>query len=180
MLWTATFATQLVLYLLLNWLPAMMRAVGFERKQAAIAILLLNLGGMLGGITFGQLMRRSHRWLVPSIAYSCAMLSLIALALSGKGLLVTYLSSMLTGTCLIGGQLLLFGLAPEPYELGFRGTGIGAMTAVGRAGSVFGPLFAGTLLGAGLASGAVLLALLPITLIAGLGATVLAKRLPSK
>jgi MFS transporter, AAHS family, 3-hydroxyphenylpropionic acid transporter len=180
MLWTATFATQLILYLLLNWLPALMRAFGFERKQAAIAILLLNLGGMLGGIIFGQLMRRSKRWLVPLMVYSGAILSLVALSLPSKGLLVTYLSAALTGTCVIGGQLLLFGLAPEPYEFGFRGRGIGAMTAVGRAGSVFGPLFAGALLGAGFASGSVLLALLPITLIAGLGATMLAKRMPTK
>jgi MFS transporter, AAHS family, 3-hydroxyphenylpropionic acid transporter len=180
MLWTATFATQLILYLLLNWLPALMRTIGFERKQAAMAIQLLNLGGMLGGIVFGQLMRGSRRWLVPLIAYAGAMLSLVALALPSKGLFVTYLSAALVGTCVIGGQLLLFGLAPEPYPSAFRGSGIGAMTAVGRAGSVVGPLFAGALLGAGFASGAVLLALLPMALIAGLGATVLAKRLPSK
>jgi MFS transporter, AAHS family, 3-hydroxyphenylpropionic acid transporter len=180
MLWTGSFATQLILYLLLNWLPALMRASGFERKQAAVAMLLLNLGGMLGGIIFGQLMRGSRRWLVPLVAYAGAMLSLVALALLSKGLFVTYLSATLAGTCAIGGQLLLFGLAAEPYDLAFRGTGVGAMTAVGRAGSIFGPLFAGALLGAGFTSGTVLLALLPMALVAGVGATLLAKRLPAK
>jgi MFS transporter, AAHS family, 3-hydroxyphenylpropionic acid transporter len=180
MLWIGTFSTQLILYLLLNWLPALMRASGFERRQAAIAMLLLNLGGMLGGILFGQLMRGSQRWLVPLAAYAGAILSLGALALLSKGLLMTYLSASLAGTCVIGGQLLLFGLAPEPYAFAFRGTGIGAMTAVGRAGSVFGPLFAGALLGAGFTAGTVLLALLPMALVAGVGVTVLAKRLSAK
>jgi AAHS family 3-hydroxyphenylpropionic acid transporter len=51
-----------------------------------------------------------------------------------------------------------------------RGAGVGVSVAVGRLGAIFGPLLAAALLGAGAGASGVLLALLPITAVAG-GAT---------
>jgi MFS transporter, AAHS family, 3-hydroxyphenylpropionic acid transporter len=64
----------------------------------------------------------------------------------------------------------LYGMAPCYYGVSMRGAGVGASVAVGRLGAIFGPLLAAALLGAGAGASGVLLALLPITAVAG-GAT---------
>ena len=51
-----------------------------------------------------------------------------------------------------------------------RGTGVGASVAVGRLGAIVGPLLAASLLGFGASATGVLLAILPISAVAG-GAT---------
>jgi AAHS family 3-hydroxyphenylpropionic acid transporter len=66
--------------------------------------------------------------------------------------------------------LILFALAPLYYRKGIRGTGVGAAVAVGRLGSVVGPLFAGVLLAGGGSSAAVLLAIVPFVLLGGAAA----------
>jgi hypothetical protein len=72
--------------------------------------------------------------------------------------------------------LFLFALAPLFYASASRGTGVGAAVAVGRLGSVIGPLYAAARLSAGGATGAVLLGTIPFVGIAGTAAFLLAGR----
>ena len=65
----------------------------------------------------------------------------------------------------------LYGLAPGYYDVLIRGAGVGASVAVGRLGAIFGPLLAAALLAQGIGATGVMLALLPMALIAG-GATI--------
>ena len=64
----------------------------------------------------------------------------------------------------------LYGLAPGYYDVLIRGAGVGASVAVGRLGAIFGPLLAAALLAQGMGATGVMLALLPMAVIAG-GAT---------
>ena len=58
-------------------------------------------------------------------------------------------------------QLIVYGLAPNYYEPLIRGTGIGWLVAIGRCGSVAGPLSAGLLLAAGIGVNDVLVIAVP-------------------
>jgi len=97
---------------------------------------------------------------------------------------VTFAAALIACACagafIIGAQLMLFALAPLFYPTRIRGTGVGASVAMGRLGSVVGPLFAGTLIAAGGGSAAVLLAILPFVLVGGGAAIALTWRPESR
>jgi MFS transporter, AAHS family, 3-hydroxyphenylpropionic acid transporter len=97
--------------------------------------------------------------------------SLVALAIVNSGFLATALAGFAIGFFVSTAPLpLYYGMAPCYYGVSTRGAGVGVSVAVGRLGAIFGPLLAAALLGAGAGASGVLLALLPITAVAG-GAT---------
>ena len=77
---------------------------------------------------------------------------------------------------MIGGQLILYTLAPSYYPILIRATGTGAALSVGRLGGIFGPLAAGGLMAMGIAPAGVLVAATPFALAAGLAAVGLSFR----
>ena len=85
----------------------------------------------------------------------------------GKNFGQALLASASAGVFTIGAQLILFALAPLYYSRRMQGTGVGAAVAMGRLGSVFGPLYAGALLTSGGNSATVLLGILPFVTIGG-------------
>jgi AAHS family 3-hydroxyphenylpropionic acid transporter len=73
----------------------------------------------------------------------------------------------------IGGQLVLYTLAPTYYPTLVRATGVGSAVSFGRLGGIAGPLAAGKLMAAGMAPAGVLLASAPCAVLAGLAAVFL-------
>lgn len=177
-LWISGFSIQLIVYLLLNWLPTLMRLAGATRPQGATAMTLFSIAGLLGGFLFGGFMQLPRRWLVPLFACVGIVAGLLALLLPGVSIPGRLVGATLLGACAIGSQLLIYGYSAETYEKHHRGTGVGAAAAVGRVGMIVGPLGAGLAVGA-TAAPAILLALLPLTLLAGAGGVFLARRRPS-
>jgi AAHS family 3-hydroxyphenylpropionic acid transporter len=70
----------------------------------------------------------------------------------------------------------LYALAAAYYPTVVRGTGVGAAVAVGRLGSIAGPLLAGQLLAMGQHATTIIGASIPVTIIAALAALLLLKR----
>ena len=156
MLWGGFFFTQLVLLLMLNWLPSLMVGLGFTGAQASFASMGFNLGGAIGSTALGRLHAGRHRrfWVV--LTYAAVVAALIVF--------------------IVGAQLILFALAPLYYGRANRGTGVGAAVAVGRLGSIVGPLYAGALLSGGGGSARVLTGIVPFVAIAGTAAFALCSR----
>jgi AAHS family 3-hydroxyphenylpropionic acid transporter len=167
LLWAGFFFTQLVLLLMLNWLPSLMIGLGLTRAQASIVSIVFNLSGALGAVLLGRMHagnRRRH-WVL--LTYGGIAVSLAAVALVGHTFALAALAGALTGGFTIGAQLILFALAPLYYNTAHRGTGVGAAVAVGRLGSVVGPLYAAALLAGGGGSATVLLGILPFVACGG-------------
>jgi len=173
LLWLACFFTLTVLYMLLNWLPSLLMAQGYSRDDAGHIQVLFNLGGAAGSFLTGRLMDRGRTALAVSIAYLGMLLSLAGLGLASSFVAMA-LAGLAAGYCCIGGQLVLYALAPRLYPADMRGTGTGACVAVGRLGSMAGPLAAGQLLAAGGGVAGVLLAAAPGLVIAAMAALALA------
>lgn len=178
-LWVSFAAIALVTHLFLNWLPSLLVARGVEGKAAAGISTLFNLGGAAGGILVGLAIDRlGARWpLALTVAGLVAVL--FALAAPGAGLPVTAALAFAAGFLIMATQFGLYGLGPQYYAPAVRGTGVGAAIAAGRFGSALGPLLAGQLLGGGATPGQVVMAAVPIVLLAGVAAmllTVVGKR----
>ena len=69
--------------------------------------------------------------------------------------------SAAVGFCLLGANYALYGVAPAYYPLAIRGTGSGASIAVGRVGSIVGPLLAGMLIRGGTSAAGVVQYMIP-------------------
>jgi MFS transporter, AAHS family, 3-hydroxyphenylpropionic acid transporter len=175
-LWVAFFFTQLVLLLMLNWLPTLIIGLGFSRLQASWASIWFNLAGSLCSILLARMHAGSQRPLWVVLTYVGMTLALAAVPGVGKTFWLAAIACGVAGVFIIGAQLILFALAPLYYEGSVRGTGVGAAVSVGRLGSVVGPLFAGALIAAGGSSGMVLLSIVPFVVIAGGGALALTWR----
>jgi len=172
LLWVACFFTLTVLYMLLNWLPSLLIGQGYSRPQAGAVQILFNLGGAAGSFLTGRMMDRGYAGRAVFIAYAGMLASLAGLGLStGFGLML--LAGFTAGYCAIGGQLVLYALAPTLYPTQVRATGVGASVAVGRLGSMAGPLAAGQILAAGAGVGGLLLAASPGLVVAAVAARAL-------
>lgn len=168
LLWMSFFFGLVVVYLLLNWLPQLLVSRGLEKQDASLVQVMFNIGGVLGGLFGGKMLDRENPILPVALCFAGAAIALMLL-----GILPASLGFMLLGGTIVGGailcvQAILYGAAPQCYPYGIRGTGVGVAVAVGRLGSIAGPLFAGVLVAASFTPSDVMYALVPITLLAGL------------
>jgi len=166
LLWVVFLPTLLILYLILNWLPTLVAAKGVGRAAAPLASLSFNLASVAGALLIGWIVDRFNlRWPL-TVAYAGLAIALVAL--SGSDTLAQMLVlSGAAGFFVLGANFALYGLAPTYYSPETRGTGSGASIAVGRVGSIVGPLLAGLLLGGGISASGVVAYLVPMAVVAG-------------
>jgi AAHS family 3-hydroxyphenylpropionic acid transporter len=167
LLWAAFFFTQLVLLLMLNWLPSLIVGLGYTHTQASWASICFNLSGSAGAAVLGLLHAGTRRRLWVAVTYVGMAAALAAVASVGTNFPLIAIACSGAGMFIVGAQLTLFALAPLYYHGGIRGTGVGAAVAAGRLGSIVGPLFAGGLLAGGGGSAAVLVAIVPFVAVGG-------------
>jgi MFS transporter, AAHS family, 3-hydroxyphenylpropionic acid transporter len=166
LLWLTFLPTLLILYLFLNWLPTLVIANGFDPATAPRTSLAFNFGSVAGALVFGHLADRLHfRWPI-TVAYLALIAALLGLAdARGEGLIVGL--SAAVGFFLLGANYALYGVAPTYYPGSVRGTGSGASVAVGRVGSILGPLLAGVMISSGTSATGVVYYMVPVAAIAG-------------
>jgi AAHS family 3-hydroxyphenylpropionic acid transporter len=104
----------------------------------------------------------------PQAAQVLILSLLVMSTIPGGNMLAALASGALVGGGLLCAQSLLYGLAPQCYPRSVRGTGVGLAVAVGRLGSIVGPILAGALLARGWGPSQVLYAILPVAAVCGL------------
>ncbi len=176
LVWLSFFATLIILYLVLNWLPTLLSGMGFSARQALIAQLAFNGGGFLACLISAPLLDTKRAWLVALIAFSAIPVLLFALANVVVPLAGIVLAFFLGGAILTT-QSFLYAMTPPIYPRGTGGVGTGAAVAWGRIGSIAGPLYGAMLLSGNAQEREVLIGTIPIALIAGAAAIALALRL---
>ena len=174
-LWISYFCTLIVLYFLLNWLPSLMAARGLDRTHVGLVQICFNVGGGLGALGIGAALDRMRAQRVVGGMYAGIVLSLAALA-AAPGFASLAAAAFAAGMFVIGGQSVLYALAAIYYPTAMRGTGVGTAVAVGRLGSVVGPLAAAQLLAMGRSASVVIGASIPVTLVAAAAALLLIRR----
>jgi AAHS family 3-hydroxyphenylpropionic acid transporter len=180
LLWAATFCSLLSLYLLINWLPTLMRAKGVSARDASLASVLYNLGGALSAFLLAALMEQRRRAPKLALWYLGMAGSILLLARAGPELSSAGAAAFVAGVFIASAALPFYGLAPAYYEVEVRGAGVGAALGVGRSGAIVGPLMAGALLTAGAGAATVIMALLPLAVAIGTSAMALMSRPTAK
>lgn len=167
LLWSGFFGALLVHGLLLNWLPSLLIVRGVGSSDAVLVQVLFNLAGATGSILAGRAMDAFNQKAVVAMAFVGLAVALVVLAAPLPQVAFLFGGGALVGLASMGVQGIIYGLASRCYPAAMRGTGVGAAVAVGRAGSVAGPLLAGGLMAAGRGGAGVLTAVLPVALAAG-------------
>jgi AAHS family 3-hydroxyphenylpropionic acid transporter len=165
LIWLAFFLTLVVLYLALNWLTTLVIAKGHPPSLGFAAAIAFNVAAVIGSLALGGLTDRfGWRWLLAAgyLALAAAMAGLAATDAPGPILAL----SAAAGFLVVGAQFTLYSVAPMLYAPQLRGAGSGAAVAMGRVGSIVGPLIAGQLRNAGATPGEVFLSMTPVALVA--------------
>jgi AAHS family 3-hydroxyphenylpropionic acid transporter len=153
LLWVCFFVTLLMAYLLVNWLPSLVKTLGFTSQQAAIGAIFFNIGGAIGGVLGGMVIDRGYRRIGFIVMYagSAAMAYLVGSGASSFEMVV--LAEFLFGLFALGAQYGLYGISPNFYRTEILGTGVGTAIGIGRLGAVAGPIIMGMLMTSMQASG---------------------------
>lgn len=167
LIWTILAPIMLVLYLILNWLPTLVASKGLSVAIAPLASMWFNLGGVAGALLLAPIVDRRGFRLPITLGFAALGLALVGLSLARSVDAILVLSA-LAGVLLLGANYSLYAVAAACYPMSVRGTGSGAAVAVGRIGSVVGPLIAGALLARGVSAETVILGLAPAAALAAL------------
>jgi AAHS family 4-hydroxybenzoate transporter-like MFS transporter len=145
----ATCLTLLVSYFLVSWTPTVLTLNGTSPQRAAVIGAALNLGGLTGA------------WILSSLIANFSPSLTIATSLAGGALVIAFLGQSLAvpgvtvlilvfavGLLVIGAQANIPALCVHYYPASVYSTGVGLAMAVGRLGSIVGPLIGGRLISA--------------------------------
>ncbi|HEY7056071.1 MAG TPA: MFS transporter [Vicinamibacterales bacterium] len=174
LLWASCFLSLPTIYLLLNWLPTLLRNAGIGSSRVAAVQIGFNLGGALAAIAAGRFFEGRARRATVLAVFITLPIFLYALARVPHDFVTLSSIVFALGCVAAAGQAFFYTVAPAIYAAPIRGLGVGAAVAVGRFGSVVGPLLGGLLVATIADSAASLMRLLPVAIASSACAILLA------
>jgi AAHS family 4-hydroxybenzoate transporter-like MFS transporter len=139
LLWLINFMNLFSLYLLQGWLTQFMVDAKFSQSTAALIASMVQVGGILGGLTLGWFVHKSG--FVPVLA-TCAIIASATIALIGQPWMAAtalFIVVFIAGYCVTGGQAAINALGATYFPADLRSTGVGSGLGVGRLGAIVGP-----------------------------------------
>lgn len=141
------FMSLLIIYLLTNWLPILIKSTGRSQIDAAWIVTTFQFGGTAGAVVIGWFMdrlRQPSRLLVGTYVVGALFLAGIGQCYANLGGLIACIFGV--GVCISGSQVGANALAAAFYPTGSRSTGVSWTLGAGRIGSIIGSLSGGALL----------------------------------
>ncbi len=146
LLWIPYLMNLLVLFFIVSWLPALLRQDGMDVSAGVAAISAFSLGGIIGSVGQGPLMKGlgSYSTMLGEFIFGTFCIGLLAFNSSSFPVMIGLV--FILGCCVQGAQAGLNALIVGFYPTTMRATGMGWASAVGRIGSISGPVLGGILL----------------------------------
>jgi MFS transporter, AAHS family, 4-hydroxybenzoate transporter len=149
LLWVPFFMNLLILYFVVNWLPALLRQSGMSISAGVTATSLFSLGGIAGTLVEGPLMNACGAYVLLLAEFGLCALFIGSLAFVTASFPLIVTVTFVLGFCVTGAQGGINALAASFYPTSIRSTGVGWALGVGRIGSIVGPVLAGMMLSLG-------------------------------
>jgi len=150
LIWLTFFMSLLVIYLLSNWLPTLIKSTGMSLMEASLITAMFQAGGTVGAISLGQMMDRFQPSRVLGIAYLMAAGFTALIGSSAGHRAALMLSVFGAGFCVSGGQVGVNALAAAYYPTANRATGVSWASGIGRIGSFVGVVAGGWMVALGM------------------------------
>ena len=146
LLWFPYAMNLLLLYFIISWLPSLLRQNSMPVSAGVAAISVFSLGGIIGSIGQGPLMKAvgSYSTMLGEFLFCTFCIGLLAFNASSFPVMIGLV--FILGCCVQGAQAGLNALVVGFYSTSMRSTGMGWASAIGRIGSIVGPVLGGVLL----------------------------------
>ncbi len=145
LLWIPFFMNLLMLYFIINWLPALLRQTHMPASAGIMAVSLFSLGGIAGSLLQGRVMNICGRSATLLAEFLLSLLLIGSLAFTSS-LVLMMTTTFVLGLFIQGAQAGLNALSAMFYPTSIRSTGIGWALGVGRLGSIVGPVLGGIMM----------------------------------
>ena len=152
LVWGTYLFSMLALYGLSTWLPALLASSGFSLVKSYSFGIVQSLGAFVGGYLLGCLMDAVGRKPGLCLSFFLGGLSLFLFSAVTSDL-VLYIAGAASGIFLVSIPAALHVVAGEIYPTRIRSSGLGSAYAIGRVGSITGPILGGIVQMAGLSFG---------------------------
>ncbi len=145
----AYFLTMLSFYFLLNWTPKVLVDQGLSLRVGISGSVLMNLGGVAGGLLLGLATRRFGLRELASYSMVALFAAVVVFGFLGRDLAALATVALIMGFFMIGNVVGLYATIAAMYPVRVRNTGTGLALGIGRIGAVAGPYAGGLLIAAG-------------------------------
>lgn len=159
MLWLTLFNTLLTVYLLASWLPLIIRDAGMTLLEAAIILIMFNVGGMVGNFSMGWLMDRIEHHFIIRVQVALSAVVLVCLASVPQNMAYLCPIVFFLGTTVNSQTAAVYALSTHFYPTQMRSTGTSWSAGIGRLGAVAGSGVGALFLAANMTSAQIFLAL---------------------
>ena len=174
LLWLCFCTALMSNYFLNSWLPLLFQTSGLSVSEAALSSALYHVGGTVGGLLISVLLDR-FGFAVIAVLFALSIPSIAAIGASGLSPTPLAIFSTLAGLGVLGAQFGNNACAGLLYPTAIRSTGVGLAFAIGRFGSIAGPLVGGMLIARHLPMDELFMAAAAPMIVGALAAIVLAR-----
>jgi MFS transporter, AAHS family, 4-hydroxybenzoate transporter len=178
LIWCAFALNLFVLYVLISWIPTLLRGAGWLAPNALRGVGVINAGGVVGGLLLSWFVDRGKMVRAMLTAYAGTAVAMLLFAVLPSGSTWWFLLLVIGGGT-AGAQMTLNALAAALYPQAIRATGLGWATGIGRIGAILGPLLGGVMMAQHLEPTAVLSLLVAPVAVCGLVVSLLPRVAPS-
>jgi benzoate transport len=131
-----------------NWTSKLLIDAGLSAEQGLTAGVVLNLGGILGGVLMSCCVARFDPRRIESICLASGALAMIAFGMGLSELAWAIAIALLMGISLAAAIIGLAVVGPSIFPAEVRATGMGVSIGAGRIGAIVSPIIAGILVDA--------------------------------
>ena len=146
---TSYFLVMLSFYFLLNWTPKVLVDQGLSLQLGISGAVLMNAGGVIGGLLFGYFAGRFGLRELSSVFMVLLFAAVVVFGFAELNLVAMAALVSIIGFFMIGVIASLYALVAAMYPPQVRNTGTGLAIGIGRFGAIAGPYLGGVLIAAG-------------------------------
>jgi AAHS family 4-hydroxybenzoate transporter-like MFS transporter len=146
LLWFVFLVNMFILYFLVSWLPTLLSAQGWASFQAMRGTVMVQAGGVLGGLILSWRMDKGKTLPAMISSYTITAIAFGLFARLPSTGLSWWILLIVVGGGISGGQFVLNALAASYYPPLIRATGVGWAYSIGRIGAVLSGFAGGLIL----------------------------------
>ncbi len=151
-LWGVVVADLFGLYILISWLPTLLQSAGWPLNDALRGAVLIQAGGVAGGILLSAFLSRGRTIPALFVAYLITAASLVLFRLAPAAAAASWIALLVIGGGTSGAQLCLNALATAYYPPAIKASGMSWAGVVGNFGAFLAPVAGGWAIDRGVSS----------------------------